>query len=101
VRRFSDREVRVLREAVGLEEAFLETGPTLEHPGRTESFVRIDACQEPPEHVVLLDDPRFESQIRRDGEDLRAVNHPVLPVWSKNSNRAKRHEFQGVIGKGP
>ena len=49
-----DREVEVLGEAIGLDEALLEARPTLEDPSGRKRGVGTDAPQHPAKGVVLL-----------------------------------------------
>ena len=48
------REVEILREAVGLEVDLLQAGPTLEDPGAPERLVVVDAGDEPAQDIVFF-----------------------------------------------
>ncbi len=71
----TEAEVEVFRESVRLEVALLEARSALEDPVGFDLCVPGQCGQEPPEHVVLLDDVDAESPAASALEDVFLPNH--------------------------
>ncbi len=85
--RFAEREVEILRETIGLEEAFLQARAAFEYPILREIFVPIDAGEQLAENIILLHDMRRERRLLGYREDFALGDHGV-------SSRAQRSGMQ-------
>ena len=85
-----DRKIQIFRKSISLEIALLEAGTALEEPGAGECSVRVDASENPAEHIVLFNDSRSKGYcvalslsaiIPHIDEFIRLYYTGDAPVW--------------------
>jgi hypothetical protein len=64
---FRNCEIQILRKAIGLEIAFLQTRSALENPGFGNLGICGNAGQQPTQHIVLFDNMQIQRKFTRKG----------------------------------
>jgi hypothetical protein len=84
----AQREVEVLRKPIGLEEALLQTGASLEDPRIDKLGMRIDSGEQPAENVVLLHDIWQQAECGRCFENFTLVDH-ATPCFQRSGTHSR------------
>lgn len=94
-------DVEIFGKTVGLEEAFLETGASLEHPAVGDLGVGRDAGEGPAERIVFFYDVRIEIELARKADDFRFADQPrSFPPQPAGTRRCQRVTSRGHSSAG-